>query len=196
VNVTAPQATLDSTLALVTRAREGDRSALELIAARYLDVLTRFAHGRLPPHARGLSDTCDIVQVAITRTLERLDAFDPSFPGALLAYMRRAVLNQIRDEIRRSLRRPPVEALRDDLPDRGVDPLENAVQRDLIERYEAALSQLTLEQQKAIILRLEMNLDYAEIARALGRPTPDAARTFIGRAVEQLSRRLKRSASP
>jgi DNA-directed RNA polymerase specialized sigma24 family protein len=73
------QVDLGSTLALVERAREGDREALELIAERYRAVLTRFAHGRLPPHARGLADTGDLVQVAIVRMLDRLEGFEPSF---------------------------------------------------------------------------------------------------------------------
>ena len=96
---------LDSTLALVTRAREGDQAAIEMIVGRYQAALTRFGHGRLPRAARGLVDTDDIVQVAVVRTLGRLKSFDPSFSGSLLAYLRRAVLNQIRDEIRRSQRR-------------------------------------------------------------------------------------------
>src|SRR5262245_21086754 len=89
---------LDSTLALVDRARAGDRVAIELIAERYRAALMRFAHGRVPVQARGMLDTQDLVQVALVRTLERLDRIDSTLRGSLLAYLRRAVLNQILDE--------------------------------------------------------------------------------------------------
>src|SRR5262249_40619102 len=98
------KAPLDSTLALVERARAGDRVAIELIAERYHATLRRFAHGRVPATARGVLDTEDVVQVAIMRTLERLDRIDSSLRGSLLAYLRSAVVNLIRDEIRRARR--------------------------------------------------------------------------------------------
>src|SRR5262245_12687232 len=94
------QVPLDSTLALVTRARGGDRVALEIIAGRYQAALLRFAHGRVPSTARSLVDTTDVVQQAMVRAFGRLDRIDTTLPGSLLAYLRCAVLNQIRDEIR------------------------------------------------------------------------------------------------
>lgn len=187
---------MDSTLALVTRAREGDRRALEMIAARCLDDLTRYAHGRLPADSRGLADTCDLVQVAITRTLQHLDAFDPRYPGALLAYMRKAVLNLVRDEVRRARRRPAGDPIDDDLPDAAPDPLQQAITRERIERYETALSEMPLEQQRAIVLCLEFDYSWAQIARDLGRPSPEAARSFVSRAIRDLARRVARVASP
>src|SRR5512140_1453273 len=117
MSLSVPQVALDSTLALVTRAREGDRAALEVIAERYQAALARFAHGRLPPAARRLVDTDDIVQVVVVRTLDKLAAFVAAPGGSLLAYLRRAVLNQIRDEIRRAQRRPLATDPTDDLLD-------------------------------------------------------------------------------
>lgn len=189
-----PLLALDSTLALVTRAREGDRAALELIAQRYQSALTRFAHGRIPSSARGLVDTEDIVQLAVVRTLGRLDHLDFSIRGSLLAYLRRAVLNQVRDEIRRAQRRPrsggPLAALH--APER--DPLDTVISREALERYEAALAQLPADQQEAIIMRIEMDCSYRDIADALARPSAEAARMLVRRAIETLARLLKQSA--
>jgi len=184
---------LDSTLALVTRAREGDQAAIEMIVGRYQAALTRFGHGRLPRAARGLVDTDDIVQVAVVRTLGRLKSFDPSFSGSLLAYLRRAVLNQIRDEIRRSQRRPVSVGLAHDLPAAGQDPLEAAISKEALERYDAALAQLPADQQEAFMMRVEMNCSYGEIADALGRTSSEAARMLVRRAIRTLARLLKRS---
>ena len=186
-----PQVELDSTLALVARAREGDRAALECIADRYQAPLRRFAHGRVPSSARGLVDTMDIVQVAVVRTLSKLDAIDTSVPGALLAYLRSAVLNQIRDEVRRARRRPETTELDERLPARDRDPLEAVISREQIERYDIALLQLPADQLEAFLMRIEMDCSYQEIADAMGRPTADAARSLVRRAIRALAATLR-----
>ena len=63
--ISLPQPALDTTISLVARARQGDRAALELIAAQFHSGLMRFAHGRIPAYARGLVETHDIVQQAV-----------------------------------------------------------------------------------------------------------------------------------
>lgn len=184
---------LGTTLALVERARSGDRAALELVAERYRVALTRFAHGRLPANARGLSDTADLVQVAIVRMLDRLDGFEPEFKGALLAYLRLAVLNQVRDEIRRARRRPATESLPLELPCPWPDPLQQVIRDEERERYDAALAALPAEQQRAFLMRLEMDCSYREIAEALGRPTEEAARSLVRRAIAAMAGELRRT---
>ena len=195
MTVTVPSQVLDSTLTLVMRARMGDRAALELIAERYLSALTRFAHGRVPPAARGLVDTCDIVQMAVIRTLGRLDSIDASLRGSLLAYLRCAVLNQIRDEIRRAQRRPHLAGLSPDLPSRDRDPIEIVISRETLQRYNAALAQLPCDQQEAFIMRIEMDCGFREIAEALGRPSAESARMLVRRAIQTLARLLKQPAT-
>ncbi len=189
---TVPHDNLDSTLALVTRARHGDRAALEVIAERYQAPLRRFAHGRLPAAARGLVDTEDVVQVAVVRTLSRLDHFHPGASGSLLAYLRRAVLNQIRDEIRNSHRRPTGPVVSVQMPARSLDPLEEAISRESLERYEEALATLPSEQQEAFMMRIEMGCAYRDIADAIGKPTANAARLLVRRAIQGLVHALRR----
>jgi RNA polymerase sigma-70 factor (ECF subfamily) len=185
------QVPLDSTLALLTRAREGDRVALELVAGRYQTALLRFAHGRVPSAARGLVDTVDIVQQAMVRTLARLDHIDSSLPGALLAYLRCAVLNQIRDEIRRARRRPQPAELDERLPALDRDPLEAVISEQEFERYNVALLQLPADQQEAFVMRIEMGCAYREIADALGRPSTEAARMLVRRAIRAVAEALR-----
>jgi len=51
----------EPTIELVTRARGGDRPAMEALLQRCLPPLKRWAHGRLPAAARGRLDTGDLV---------------------------------------------------------------------------------------------------------------------------------------
>ena len=97
----ADEGSATSSLVLLERVRAGDPQALNRLVQRYLAPLTRWAAGRLPGWARDLSDTDDLVQDALMRTVRQLDRFEPRRDGALHAYLRSAVMNRIRDEIRR-----------------------------------------------------------------------------------------------
>lgn len=190
-----PAPSLDSTFELIALVRQGDREALDRLVARHIGPLRRWVSGRLPRWARDLSDTDDLVQDALLRTFQKIDAFEPRGVGALKAYLRQAVLNRLRDELRRKGRQPmPVEV--DDL-DRveqaaGESPLEAAIGREEVERYRAALARLRPEDREAIVLRIEMDFTYEELAAALGKPTADAARKAAQRALLRLAEEVTR----
>jgi RNA polymerase sigma-70 factor (ECF subfamily) len=135
-------------------------------------------------------DTDDLVQVTLIRALDHVEGFEPRHEGAFLAYMRRILLNQIRDEIRRVARRPGQASLEDDLPALGRSPLEDAIGQETVERYEAALERLTDEQREAVVLRLELGFTYQQIADALGHGSSNAARMMVTRALVRLSERM------
>lgn len=178
---------LDSTASLLAQARAGDERAEERLLGRYMPILRRWAHGRLPGYARGLVDTDDLVQVTLLRAFQHLGEFEPRREATFLAYLRRILLNSIRDEIRRTTRRPAKmelpEALATDLP----SAVEQAIGRETMQTYETALSSLPEEHQEAIILRIELGFSYREIAQALGRPSANAARMMVSRAVVRLA---------
>lgn len=112
--------------------------------------------------------------------------------GALQAYLRQAVLNRVREELRRKGRRPEMTEL-DDLEQDGAEsPLEQAIGREAVEAYEQALGRLRPEEREVIIARIEMGCTYEEIAEALDKPTPDAARKAAQRALVRLAEELKR----
>jgi RNA polymerase sigma-70 factor (ECF subfamily) len=186
-----PGPSLESTEELLTRARSGDAAAREALVTRCLPALQRLAHGRLPHRARGMTDTDDIVQTVLIRTVGRLDHFVSHAQGSLLCYLRRTVLNQIRDEARRVARTPQHTEMDEGVVDPGMDPLEEAIGKQSLEFYERALEQLEPELQEAVVLRLEMGCSYQEIAEALGRPTANAARLATARAVARLSELMK-----
>ncbi|HVS62300.1 MAG TPA: sigma-70 family RNA polymerase sigma factor [Thermoanaerobaculia bacterium] len=178
---------LASTQVLLAGARAGDESAREELVERFLPVLRRWAHGRLPTYARGLVDTDDLVQVTLIRALNNLDHFEPKHEGAFLAYLRRIVLNSVRDEIRRSMRAPQQEEVTEMLVDRGPSLLERTLGREVVESYERALGALPEAQQEAVILRVEFGYSYPEIAAALGRPSANAVRMMVSRALVSLA---------
>lgn len=176
---------LETTISLLEKAKSGDHAALEQLIERSLPPLRRWARNRLPPWARSLDDTQDIVQDAVVRTLPRLSTFEARHPGALQAFLRQAVANRIVDEIRIANRRP-----QGDIPESAADdapsPLEQAIGREAAERYEQALQQLKPADREAIIARVELQQGYDEIAIALGKPSRDAARVAVARAIARL----------
>jgi len=185
-----PEGSLETTQELLHLVKRGDEQALNRLVAVYTPLLRRWGRGRLPRGARDLSDTEDLVQVTMTRVLRRIDDFDPRHPGAFLAYLRRAFLNTMRNEIRRASRAPQGDPVADELHDHRPSVLEEAIGRDALDRYEEALDGLTDEQRAAVILRVEFGLRHAEIAEHLGSPSANAARMLVSRGILRLTELL------
>lgn len=184
---------LDSTLYLIQQVRRGDKDALDRLLARHVGPLRRWVSGRLPRWARDLADTDDLVQDTLLRTFTKIKDFDVRGPGALQAYLRQAVLNRVRDELRRK-GRAPIRLNQDELDLQAAgSPLEDAIGREAVERYEAALARLSPSDREAVIGRLEMDYTYPELAEALGKPTAEAARKATRRALLRLAKEMKRS---
>lgn len=179
-----------TSLHLLHRARAGDSAALDQLLRRYLPAIRRWARGRLPVWARTAADTDDVVQDAIIKTLRRVDDFEPAHDGALQAYLRQAVLNRIRDELRQAKRRPPGDPLPDQAPSRDGSPLEHLIGRESVERYESALARLKPTDAQAIVARVELGQSYDEIMRALGKPSLHATRVAVWRALTRLAREM------
>ncbi len=180
----------EPTLELVVRGKAGDRAAVEALLERCLPRLTRWAHGRLPSHARGHLDTGDIVQDATLQFVKRLKYFEPQHVGAVQGYLRQSVINRIRDEMRRVSRQPTAVELPRDPVDATTGPLEEAIARESYARYGAALQRLRPADRKLVISRIEMQWSYAEIAARLKKPSPDAARMAVQRALQRLTELL------
>lgn len=184
---------LESTQHLLDLVRQGDREALERLYVRCLPPLRRWARGRLPAAARGALDTQDLVQDTVVNSLRRLDKFDSRHEGALQAYLRQAVLNRIRDEARRFSRRPAPSELSESFQSDAASPLDIAIGREGVARYEAALQRLRPTDREAIIGRLELQHDYQELAAILGKPNANAARVAVTRALARLMEQLDAS---
>ena len=181
----------ESTVELLVRARAGDAAALDEVFARAIPLLKRWASGRLPRWTRDIIDTDDLVQETVVNTLKHIDVFEYRADSALQAYLRQAVMNRIRNEIRRAMRHPAPSPLDSAAPDAGLSPLEELIGKQAVEAYDQAMTALEPEEREAIIGRVELGLSYAELATAMGRPSADAARMAVARALLKLAKQLK-----
>jgi RNA polymerase sigma-70 factor (ECF subfamily) len=182
---------VDSTYVLLERAKHGDREALDALFARHIPLLRRWASGRLPRWARDIADTSDLVQETVLQTFKRVETFEPRGNGALQAYLRQAVMNRIRNAFRSKRRQPPVAELDEQLPADHTSPLEAAIRQEELERYDAAMGELSEHERDLIVARLELGLTYEEIAEALDKPSWNAARMATARALVRLAGVLK-----
>jgi RNA polymerase sigma-70 factor (ECF subfamily) len=178
---------LETTATLLAQARAGDFSARDRLLRRYLPILKRWAHGRLPAPARDLCDTDDLVQVTLLRAFDQMNRFEPRREGAFMAYLRQILINKVRDEIRRATRVPAIGPIERNLRQSSPSPLEGAIGRELLESYEAALAKLPETQREAAVLRLEMGFTHQQVADALVLPSANAARMLVARALVKLA---------
>ena len=131
------------------------------------------------------------VQDTIVHALPRLAEFDYRGEGAVQAYLRAALMNRLRNEYKRAGRRPALETADSRLGDDRPSPLDDAIGRDTVEDYDRALARLDELDRELVILRLELNYAYQNIADATGKPSADAARMATGRAILRLARRMR-----
>lgn len=183
----APGAPLAATQDLLHAAKAGNARARDELFARFLPRLRRWASGRLPRYARSLLDTEDLVQDALLRTFTGLDRVEVRGPGGFQAYVRQAILNRIRDQVRWAARRPGPGEVPEDLPDAVPSPLEEAIGADVLARYERAMAALSAADQELLHLKLELHFEFDEIAAMTGKPTRDAARMAVQRALARLA---------
>lgn len=181
----------DPTSDLLDRARAGDEEALNDLFVRHIPRLRRWATGRLPRWARDIADTTDLIQDTVLVTIRQLDSFEHRGDGALQAYLRQAVINRIRNELRKLAVRGAPATLDTAVADTGTSPLDAAVAQQALERYDAALGRLKPEDREAIVSRLEFGLSYAELAEALGKPSANAARMTVVRALTRLAQEMQ-----
>ncbi len=191
----------ESTASLLLQLQQGDNSARDRLLARYLPLLRRWAHGRLPLAARDLNDTDDLVQMTLISALKNLDQFEARHEGALLAYLRTSIMNAMRGEIRRVGRSGIAETgmLQADINGAQYAPLQaealNAQapqwHSDQWIDYERALLKLPAQKREAVLLRLEFGMSYAEIAAAIDSPSEAAASMMVTRALVELAKHLQ-----
>jgi len=181
-----------TTLQLLRRVRRGDRLAIEELFERHLPRLHRWARGRLTRRARNRMDTADVVQEAAYRVFQRLGSFEPRHRGALQAYLRQAVANRLKDEQRRVLRDPDPASLPDDLIDAAqLSQLDRQLSDEVMATYRRALRALPLSDQQAVVARIELGYSYDQIALMIEKPSADAARMTVTRALVRVAKQME-----
>jgi RNA polymerase sigma-70 factor (ECF subfamily) len=89
-------------------------------------------------------------------------------------------------------RRAPAEALDSAHPAADASPLEEAIGREAVDTYEAAMQRLREDDRQAIIGRIELGLPYADLAVMLGKPTIPATHMAVSRALVRLAQEMSR----
>jgi RNA polymerase sigma-70 factor (ECF subfamily) len=182
-----PPISANLTMELLQKAGGGDRSAMNALFERLAPPLHRFARGRLPGWARGMIDTTDLVQDALISTFRIVERGDMQDDGAVHAYVRQILRNRIIDELRKVNRRPALGEMERSFEGDMASPLEDAIGEDALNRYEAALKKMKPADRDAVLARIELGLSFKEIAAMLGRPSADAARMSVSRALVVLA---------
>ncbi|MEQ8763261.1 MAG: RNA polymerase sigma factor [Planctomycetota bacterium] len=186
---------LSETAHLIDLVRSGDQGAADKLFGLYLVRLSSFMHGRLGERHRRLQDTSDVVQVVLARVYERLDQFENRGVGSFWAFLRQCAMNEVRTVWRRSARRreeslEACDSAADEVPAPDGQPSDFLLSNEMFESFEVALGEHPDKVQKAVILKLELGLDYRTIAADCDFPTPDAAGAAIRRALSQIARRM------
>jgi len=171
-------------------------SKLERLFEALLPFLVRWTKGRLPSYARRRMDTGDVVQEAIVAALRRSGQLDRLDPEDLRRYLQAAILNKIRDEIRRAGLGETTNGTPHAARDRGPTPLEEAIDSEERVRYRTALLRLSDGDRELLVGRVDLGLGYEELALATGRPTAEAARAATRRALGKLVAGLGDEAPP
>jgi RNA polymerase sigma-70 factor (ECF subfamily) len=176
-----PAATDDDEL--VAAAQAGDARALEDLLRRHYDRV----HAVCRRIAGATRDADDAAQEAMLGIVRGLPRFDRRARFSTWAY--RIATNAALDELRRRKRRPALHVVADDAP--AHDPADPVAERHLggvVERaaIDAALDALPEDFRTAVVLRDVADLDYAEIAEALGVPV-GTVKSRIARGRSQLA---------
>ena len=179
-----------TSLELVIRANAGDDAAVAALYERYKPRLQRWAHNRLPPHARGALQTEDLVQDTLTHVLGHLTAFNPRHEGAFQGYVRTALKNRIRDVARWQKRRGSRDVLDTEIKADDASPLDVAIGQQTLERYDRALERLRPEDKDLIIARIEMGLSNEEMRVMFEKPSAAAVHMALSRALVKLAEEM------
>jgi RNA polymerase sigma-70 factor (ECF subfamily) len=182
-----PANSLETSVELLVKAQRGDDDAIDRLLARHLPRLRRWASRRLPSTLRTMIDTGDLVQEAAINALPHLAKIEVRSDHAFQFYLQQAVRNRIIDLAKRRDRRPRRVELSMGIAGAGTSPLDALLKVEGLQRYERALARLRPKQRNAVVRRLELQQEYAQIATELGMRSPDAARMMVTRAIVRLA---------
>ncbi|MDA1272634.1 MAG: sigma-70 family RNA polymerase sigma factor [Verrucomicrobia bacterium] len=186
---------LDPDAALMLRVRQGDVVAFERIVEKYKQPVINLLYRIL----RDATEVEDLAQQVFLQVFKAADRYrvTAKFSTWLFTIARNLCLNEIR---RRS--RHPAESMEmtssehEDQPVRQfqdsatASPPDALLRNELVEKIEAALSELPENQRTAILLFREREMSYEEIAKILG-CSLSATKSLIHRGREILKRKLK-----
>ncbi|MFH2006888.1 MAG: sigma-70 family RNA polymerase sigma factor [bacterium] len=161
-------------LELVSRYRKGDQRAFEILVKRYQRKVHALANGIL----RNPEDALDITQEAFVKVHRYLDKFQGQ--ASFYTWLYRIVVNLCIDHLRKSGRAHSVEyddaidrthgvlAAADIVPSRlKTNPVAALEDKQLLERIQQGLSELSPNHRAVIVMRELEGLSYKEMAKIM-----------------------------
>ena len=165
--------------------QRGENAALDRLMMRWQLPLRAF----LSRHLNHDQDALDLAQETFVRIYRHRDQFRSG--ARFSTWMFQIALNLVRDQARRSRRRP-TDAL-DSVPEPVSDssPPADLEQAESVAAVRAAIAGLPADLREALILSEYEDLSHAEIGTVVG-ATPKAVETRLYRARELLRKQLKK----
>lgn len=180
-----------STKELVSRAQQGDQSAVNELYSRHLPRALAAARIRLGPKLREHLDSSDIVQGACLNSLAKLSKFRFTTQGAFNKHLATEVQREIVDQARKRERKKRQPAQRAEQASASMEdtrlptPSQIIMQRGNIQRLWNAIDQLPEECRELIVASKIEEVGWDELAERVGK-SPDAVRMQAQRCMEKL----------
>jgi RNA polymerase sigma-70 factor (ECF subfamily) len=155
---------------LVRAAQRGDMAAFEVLVLRHRDKIYARAFSMM----RNEEDAIDLSQEAWVKGWRRLKQFQGE--SSFVTWMTRIVINLCLDQLRKLKRHrtESIEAMEEDsggverqMPIVTVNPTEGLERRELRQRIDKVLGQLSYEHRTVLILHEFEELEYKEIAKRM-----------------------------
>ena len=174
---------------LVSKARDGDGRALDVLVERHAPRVNRIAAQLMGD----LEEARDAAQESLVKLCTRLRQFRGEAQFA--TWLHRLVVNTCRDRLaRQRIRQTEQLSLEDEPAGEESDPSRAALLADKRRELAAALSRLTPNQRLVVVLRDVFGMTYEEISRAASMPV-GTAKCYVHRARARLRVRLEEAAS-
>ena len=184
------------TNAMLDRVAAGDLAALERLLEVHRPYLTRVTEMRMAPALRTRVDASDVVQETQIMIAKNIEKFIEDRPTSFRIWIRRKVLDQLKDQRRRHIgtmkRSVLVEQNISDVSSLAIarkllsnSPSKILGQIELRERVYGLIEQLSEIYREVLVLRHAEELTNEEVAELL-EIDPNTARQRYGRALQKL----------
>ena len=165
----------------------GDAMSLELLVARYLGVVFRFVRSMVWVR----EDAEDITQEVFVKAWKNLGTFncEKSFKTWLFAIAKNASFDYLRKKKQLPFSKFEDEqgrnTLHETLRDTKPSPYEHAESQEFKKTVDVAMAKLSGEERAAVLLRLQEEFSFAQMAEVFGEPL-DTVRSRYRRAIIKL----------
>jgi RNA polymerase sigma-70 factor (ECF subfamily) len=181
---------------LLQRIAAGDLLAVHLFYRRVEPFLRGLARRWLDVRLRRHLDSNDVVQSVMRRIVGASTKARFEDEARALAWAATIVRNRIRAEARRAKSHrgeEPTTSIEESVLEGSTpSPVDSASNAEEVQALRTAMDALPEDEREAIVLHDFHELEFAQVAKVLKRPSADAARKLHARALARLRKSLRR----